>query len=72
MSTFLASGTASSGNGPDLLEAETQREPLLGDWNGTKGLIAVREREIAKVDSYFGSYSSIGIHKEMLDDKVRT
>uniref|UniRef100_A0A0A8Y1H4 Probable protein arginine N-methyltransferase 3 n=1 Tax=Arundo donax TaxID=35708 RepID=A0A0A8Y1H4_ARUDO len=79
--------TATEGNGSDISARFEQkctiestegegRESLAQEQNDTQLKVArasVNTKAIKTVDdNYFGSYSSFGIHREMLGDKVRT
>ncbi|CAL5330568.1 unnamed protein product [Camellia sinensis] len=56
-------------NGVDIEESDRKSK----DKNLRVCFAKVMANEIKKVDkNYFGSYSSFGIHREMLSDKVRT
>ncbi|KAI3790614.1 hypothetical protein L2E82_03786 [Cichorium intybus] len=68
---------ASSSNGAqvksDVTEKDGAHEGVFNDKKSNNFPVKTVDREIVIVNkNYFGSYSSFGIHKEMISDKVRT
>ncbi|KAK6228595.1 ZN622/Rei1/Reh1 [Theobroma cacao] len=60
-------------NGRDYGESVSSCDSNPKDKHSTVYIADVVEKDIKKVnESYFGSYSSFGIHREMISDKVRT
>lgn len=58
-------------NGVDVKENDSDRISM--DESSRVSLAKVTANSIRSIDeSYFGSYSSFGIHREMISDKVRT
>ncbi|KAK3219341.1 hypothetical protein Dsin_013311 [Dipteronia sinensis] len=63
--TAIINGLDSSGVGPSEEKANGKDSRV--------SLVNLAAKDIKKVnESYFGSYSSFGIHREMISDKVRT
>lgn len=57
----------------EVASSSENNEAISYDKKSKKSFVNVGDREIMIVNKdYFGSYSSFGIHKEMLSDKVRT
>lgn len=60
-------------NGFDSREHIGAFDSKLEDKDSRVSLLKLSAKDIKKVnESYFGSYSSFGIHREMISDKVRT
>ncbi|KAH9752321.1 putative protein arginine N-methyltransferase 3 [Citrus sinensis] len=60
-------------NGLDSREHIGAFDSKLEDKDSRVSLLKLSAKDIKKVnESYFGSYSSFGIHREMISDKVRT
>lgn len=60
-------------NGNDSSEYPGSSNGMLKDKNLRNSFAKVAAKEIRNVnENYFGAYSSFGIHREMLSDKVRT